>query len=87
MRQKVYRKTGFPREIDAALGTAEVIYERKKQIEIKRLLEQRLREVEAEYAKWVQKGVVDEKKEKEEKARKQRERNEKFAKLYLKEYV
>lgn len=87
MMQKNFRKSGCPREIDVAFGTAEVIYERQKQLEVKKFLEQREKEVEAEYAKHVRKGVEDEKRENEEKARKQREKNEEYARLCLKQSV
>lgn len=87
MRQRIYRKTGFPKEIDSALCAAEVIYEREKQIEIKKLIEQKEREIEAGFAAKVKKGVIDEKVENEEKAKKRREKNVEFAKLYLKEYL
>lgn len=87
MRQMAYRKSGFPKEIDGAFLAAEVIYEREKQIELNKVLKQRDREVEAEFAEKVRKGVIDEKQEKEEKERKRREKNKEFAELYLKEYV
>lgn len=87
MRLKVYRKTGFPKEIDSALAAAEVLYEREKEIEVKDMLKQRQREVEAEYAAKVKKGAEDEKRENMEKERKRREKNKEYAKLYLKECV
>lgn len=87
MRLKAYRRTGFPREIDAAFVAAEFIFEREKAVELKEMLKQRQREVEAEYAEKVRIGAENEKLENKEKARKRREKNEEFAKLYLKEYV
>lgn len=87
MRLRVYRKTGFPKEIDSALAAAEVIYERGKEIEVKAMLRQRQIEEQEEYASKVKKGAEEEKEENKEKARRRREKNEEFARLYLKEYV
>lgn len=87
MRQKIYEETGFPREINNAFRTAEVMYERKKQIEIKKLCEKQVQELDDKFAENVKKNALNEKQENEEKERKRREKNKEFAMLYLKELV
>lgn len=85
MRENMYRKVGFPKEIDGALLFAEVLREREKQLEFKEMLRQKERDQEAEHAAKVKQGVIDEAKENEDKMRKRREKNIAYSNLYLKE--
>lgn len=81
MQEAAYRKTGYPRDLNAALFCSEVFYEREKQIEFEAMIKKKLEEQEREYAEKVKRDAEEEKKEKEEEKRKLHEQ-----KLHLKEF-
>lgn len=84
-KKSIYISQGFPRVLTSALITSEVMYEREKQIEMQKLLQDHEVEVEAKFAQKVKEAAEQEKIENVEKEKKFREKNIEFKKLYMKE--
>ncbi|XP_022911235.2 cilia- and flagella- associated protein 210 [Onthophagus taurus] len=85
VKRTMFYSKSYPKSINGALMFSETLYERGKQIEFKKIINQHYVDEEKKEAEKIRQAAIEEKQENEEKEAAIRKKNEGFCKTYLKQ--